>query len=146
MKILFVCTGNTCRSPMLKFIFEDYLRGQKADDIVVDSAGTMEHKKPMAAETKFVLAKNGVPFEENYSKFCSEDLLDGADFIIGLQKSHCEEIRRLYKDKYKTLSVSDVCGFDVPDPYGKGVSAYEETYSILKRAVPLIYAYVCERI
>jgi len=126
-------------------MFEDYLRGQGVQDIAVDSAGVIEHKKPMAAETEFVLAKNGVPFEENYSKFCSEDLLDGADFIIGLQKAHCEEIRRLYKEKYKTISISDICGFDVPDPYGKGLMAYEETYSVLKKAVPLIYAYIRER-
>ncbi|MDE6302186.1 MAG: low molecular weight phosphatase family protein [Clostridia bacterium] len=142
MKVVFVCTGNMCRSPMLKFMFEGYLAKVGAQDIEVDSAGTMRHEKPMSAYAKSVLDMRGVAHGEHLSKFCDEKVLGNTDFVFTMTGEHASILRDLYGDRYNIIPLADIIGWDVPDPYNKGLKAYIETYDILFDALPKIYKYI----
>ena len=142
MKIVFVCTGNMCRSPMLKFMFESYLVRTGVRDIEVDSAGTMHHEKPMSEFAASVLDMRGVARGEHISKFCDEQVLENVDFVFTMTREHADILKGLYGDKYNIIPLADIIGWDVPDPYNKGLKAYIETYEILDAALPKIYEYI----
>ena len=62
MKVLFVCSANTCRSPMLEYIFKAYLKSKGNDSVEVDSAGLIlsnDRINPLCLAT---LDKHGVPY------------------------------------------------------------------------------------
>ncbi len=142
MRVLFVCTGNTCRSPMMKFMFENYL----ADDgqVTVDSAGVMRHKKPISKEAADVLDRHSVPHAEHLSRFCDRRTVQSADVIICAERRHAEFIEREYGRVFGVASLSDICGADLEDPFGLGADAYEKAYVFICEALPKIYAYITE--
>lgn len=142
MRVLFVCTGNTCRSPMMKFMFENYLAYIGAADMTVLSAGVMRHKKPISEYAAEVLDKHGVPYSEHISNFCDRQTVQSADVIICAEQEHVEFIKREYGEEPNVASLADICGKDLQDPYGKGIAAYESTYREILEAVPEIYAYI----
>ena len=142
MKVVFVCTGNMCRSPMLKFMFEGYLLKVGARDIEVDSAGTMQHERPMTEYAASVLNRHGVAHGKHLSKFCGEQVLENADFVFTMTNEQAIFLRGLYGDKYNIIPLIDVIGCEVPDPYNRGPKAYFDTYDILNDALPKIYEYM----
>lgn len=142
MNVLFVCTGNTCRSPMLKFMFEKYLSDLGISDITVDSAGIMRHTKPMSEECAKVLASYGIPFDRHVSKFCDEELIKRSDIVLTMESSQQRFLDGLYGNKYKIIPIRSAVGADVPDPYGKGIQAYEATYALIERSLPKLLDYL----
>jgi len=148
VRVCFVCTGNTCRSPMMKFMFENYL----ADDgqVTVDSAGVMRHKKPISKEAAEVLDRHSVPHAEHLSRFCDRRTVQSADVIICAErevKAGGGRGRGVLKKRegggfWGVASLSDICGADLEDPFGLGADAYEKAYVFICEALPKIYAYI----
>lgn len=142
MKVLFVCTGNTCRSPMLEFMFKHYLNQKGIVGIEVCSAGTMRHEKPVSRESAAVLTEYAVPFGEKISEYCSKDKVDGADFVFTMTDEQALDLKNRYGTSNKIIPLSKVIGSEVADPYGKGLDAYEDTYALFADALPKIYAFI----
>lgn len=142
MKVMFVCRGNTCRSPMLKFMFEDHLKTLGVTDITADSAGLEAHGSSMSEDAAAVLDRRGIPHLRHVPKQCCARVLEDADAVICVS-SEVTEILKKYGDCSKAVSLSEISGMDIPDPYGKGLAAYEETYETIADALPKIYAYLC---
>lgn len=126
MKILVVCYGNTCRSPMLMYMLKDYLKSQGREDIEVDSAGLMYHFKPISEQTKRVLEFHGIPFGTYVSKPVDEHLLANVDYVFTMSEEYAAMLRRMCSKP--VLSLGAFAGADIDDPYGKGDAAYDFTY------------------
>lgn len=141
MKLLFVCTGNMCRSPMIKFMAEDYAK-ERGLDVQCDSAGMMDHYRDMSPETEEVLRNNGVPHTRNISKPLTKELFENADYVFPMTKDHRDSIEGAFGESSKVIPMSVFYGKDVPDPYGKGIKAYEETYRIFAELLPEIFKYL----
>lgn len=111
-KILFVCTGNTCRSPMAAAIFKSF--GIKAK---VDSAGLFADGSDYSEKAVTALQEIGIDISGGVSRlFRYEDL--SADYIFCMSESHKQMLLTIGADGDKII-VLDVC-----DPYGMDIEAY----------------------
>ena len=147
--VLFVCTGNTCRSPMAEGLFR--LAVSDRPDFEVGSAGVAASRgTPASRETLAVLKKRGGGLEGFGSRRVSKDLLKKATHVFAMTRGHLQVLESAfpeYSDKfYLACEFVDLpgegIGADVPDPIGMGARAYEEVASVLEQAIPKIIAYI----
>lgn len=131
-RILFVCTGNTCRSPMAEAI----LKSKKIDGVDVKSAGIYAATGSEAsAHAKKVLEDNHIEHQHS-SKLLDRESVQWADLILTMTGSHKHAILQQYPEtSSKVFSLKEFTGehydVDVVDPYGGSLDIYRETYQEL---------------
>lgn len=136
MNIYFVCTGNTCRSPMAEAI----LKNKNLPDIQVKSAGIYALQGGgMSENARAVLLEEEIHHEHVSSQINEQDI-EWADLILTMTSAHKEAILRTYsqaKNKTYTLKeyVAPYSSQDVFDPFGGDISTYKQTYQELKRLI-----------
>ena len=122
VKIIFVCTGNTCRSPMAEFLFKAYLKEHKrSGDFTVTSAGLEAGKGDiMTKQADEALNVLGVKHAaERKARLFTVQMSLENDIIIGMTAEHAMRC-----DSDNALSFADLIGRSVPDPYGYDTNAY----------------------
>ncbi len=139
IKVLFVCLGNICRSPMAEFIFKDMVKKRGIEnDFYIDSAATSSYneavKEGMYYETKNVLDEMNVPYTEHYSRQIRKDDYKKFDYILAMEESNIKNILKIVGNDvnskvYRLLDFSEKPR-DIIDPwyYGNFDSVY---YDIL---------------
>ena len=138
-KILFVCTGNTCRSPMAEAI----LKSKALPNVEVQSAGVYAVDGQDASRyAKEVLDDNKIP-HKHHSTSLSSEAVKWATHILTMTRSHAAVIKDLYPDdsgKVFTLKefVNEEAGFDVIDPFGGTKWHYEQTFNELLRLIEVL--------
>ena len=136
MNIYFVCTGNTCRSPMAEAILKD----KNLSHIEVKSAGIYAlDGGEMSENAQAVLREENID-HAHVSRQVNERDIDWADLILTMTGAHKELILRAYiqaQGKTYTLKeyVTPYSGQDVFDPFGGDISTYKQTYQELKRLI-----------
>ncbi|WP_206830669.1 low molecular weight protein arginine phosphatase [Alicyclobacillus fructus] len=148
MHILFVCTGNTCRSPMaaafLRRLVEDRALGWK-----VDSAGLMAMEGvPMTEHAAQALARRQVPAEGHAAKRLTREMLREADLVLTMSRSHRQALVDVFPElaeKVHTIyafahEVPEEEAQDVADPFGGGEQEYEACAEQLAALVDRAFA------
>ncbi|AGI47586.1 Protein-tyrosine-phosphatase [Thermoplasmatales archaeon BRNA1] len=95
VRILFVCHGNICRSPMAEFVMKDIVRKAGAeDDFVIASCATSNEEIGNGVHygTRNILSQNGVPFEQRSARRLKSDEYDKWDYIIGMDEENIRGI------------------------------------------------------
>lgn len=118
MNILFVCTGNTCRSPMA----EGYLRSRKLNNINVTSRGLASDGSPVSKCSAEVMSEIGINISSHLSKQLTHDDIEASDKIICLSLSHKELLLSVGVDEKKLF----VLGKGISDPFGGDSSVYRK--------------------
>ncbi len=133
MKVIFVCTGNTCRSPMAKVLFRKLLQERGIDTIEVDSAGLAceagEDASPHAVEA---MAERGLDLRDHRSRRCSAYLLQEGVFV-GLTASHCRVLQPYLPPERLML-----LGKGISDPYGGSLERYRLCADEIEQALPAV--------
>ncbi|MCI5080674.1 MAG: low molecular weight phosphotyrosine protein phosphatase [Saprospiraceae bacterium] len=149
MKILMVCLGNICRSPLAEGILKQKIQ-EKQLDWEVDSAGTSGwHEGELPDQRSIAVAKNhGISILDQRSRPLNTSDLEEFDLILAMDHSNYQNIKKLAKDSRLEEKIDLIMNFApneegtaVPDPYWND-NGFEQVYQMLDRACEgLISAY-----
>ncbi|MBS3887023.1 MAG: low molecular weight protein arginine phosphatase [Dethiobacter sp.] len=140
--LLFVCTGNTCRSPLAKVLTEAALRASGVDGWEVASAGLAAHPGMAAsAEAGAVAREAGLDLALHRAKPLSAELLARAELVLVMTAGHKTALlagAAGYADKIYTVKEYLSFAGDVADPFGGGLASYRQTAQELHSLVSLL--------
>ena len=143
-KILFVCLGNICRSPLAEGILKSKLRSlDLSHEIEVDSCGTGNYHIGEQPDPRTLANahENGIKLDHQARQFVREDF-DRFDYILVMDRSNLQNVKKLdpledYTGKLYLMREFDPLGKgkDVPDPYFGGERGFQEVFDILDRSI-----------
>lgn len=127
-KVLMICTGNTCRSPLAQVLLQ-----KQHPDWEVRSAGVMaETGSPAAAHSRELARQIGMDLESHRAQGVNAELVEWADLILGMTDAHVRAVQRSFpqsEGKVRTL------GRDIPDPVGQSLAVYQRCAEQLEEAL-----------
>lgn len=128
-KIIFVCTGGTCRSPMAAAILKHKLKQNGVDGLEVCCAGIMAEPNTKTSPNTILALKNmGIALRQSKAKQLTKTMVTKNTVLIAISKNHKEYV----KNVAPTFALSEFSGgIDLPDPYGQDLVAYEKCAKIL---------------
>jgi protein-tyrosine-phosphatase len=138
--LLFVCTGNTCRSPIAAAAAQAELARRGWSHVRVASAGTgAAPDAPASEHTVTVLSEHGLDISAHRARAVSPELLEWADLVLAMSPSHLAALAELgaaHKSALITEFLEDErAASGVEDPFGGPIEDYRRTYELLAAAV-----------
>lgn len=125
-KIVFVCLGNICRSPMAEFVMKSL-----TDQVYVESRATSswEHGNPIHRGTQGIFAQHAIPYDKQKTsqQITAQDFKD-FDYIIGMDASNVADLQKMAPAAYRD-KIHPFANQSVPDPWYTG--DFEETYDLV---------------
>ena len=133
--VCFVCTGNTCRSPMAEAIFNKIAK-EKGLGLRAISAGLAASGSPISGNSAEVFRENGVSFDESFtSAQIDAPIVAKCDKVIGITASHAMSLMMRYPQfAGKIFAMPD----DISDPFGGDIDVYRKCFEDIKKAVILM--------
>ncbi len=147
IKIMFVCHGNICRSPMAEFLFKELVKERNEEDLFeIKSSATSSEElgNPVHYGTKAILDRLGISCKGKYAVKLMASDYDKYDYFIGMDERNRYNMIRLFNgdkdNKIKLLMDFTSTPGDVGDPWWTG--NFEETYRDVSNGVNKLYEYL----
>lgn len=133
MKILMVCLGNICRSPLA----EGILKSKLSDNFVVESAGTINMHEGNRPDTRSIAVakKHDLNIANQKSKHLKSEDLENYDLIFCMDQNNLKDVQKLATDHKQLEKIKLIIpNSEVPDPYYGGDDGFENVYQMLDEA------------
>jgi protein-tyrosine phosphatase len=164
MRILFVCTGNICRSPIAELLLQ-----QRSDELglglAVSSAGTRAlNGKPMHPESQRVLLERGIDASDFRSRMLTEVIAADADLVLGMTREHRAAGRQLAPVRWRKMFALREIGMrqgdravvatavdptdarlDIEDPIGKDARVFDKVADEIVDSVNVVAEWLAQR-
>jgi len=147
-RILFVCTGNICRSPMAEGLFRALVKDRR--DIEVASAGVSANRgmTPSTDAVRVLRDEESIDISRLRSQPVTEELIEEVDFIFAMTRDHRNLLELLFpaaEGKTHLVREFEDSPLDVPDPIGQGREVYARCKDAIKRALPSILKFIDQK-
>lgn len=126
MKIVFVCTGNTCRSPMAEILMKKYIEENNIENVEVSSCGIMcSNGMPISEGSRTALKELGIDNIVHKSNMITMREIIESDYIFTMTVHHRDWLRVNYNAGDNVFALGEFLGMeDVSDPYGGSINDY----------------------
>lgn len=144
MRLLFVCTGNTCRSPLAEVLARREAIERGLSDVEVASAGTSAWEGAPASDGALLVAlERNLDLSTHRAQQLTRDLVDGADVILAMGPHHLERAEALggagKAHLLTAYAAGGGAGQPISDPFGGDLDAYRETAAELQREIRRVF-------
>ena len=146
--VLFVCTGNICRSPMAEGLFRNSMRGRKDYRVLSAGVGAVNGQVP-SRYSILALQELGIDISNQRSRMLTADLVREADYIFGMTRGHVEAISLMFPQAAeKTFLLRefddtlDSFEKDIPDPIGGSYEVYLDSRDQIEQGIASLVQYL----
>lgn len=147
-RVLFICTGNVCRSPMAEGFFAR-MAEEAGEDIAVGSAGVMTTEGlPPSEHSVTVMREEGIDISGQRSQMLTEDMIEEASHLFTMSRSHSGAILDCFPEAaektfvLREFLVEGDLDLDVADPIGGTEEEYRRARNFIKEAMPSVFRFV----
>lgn len=139
-RVLLVCTGNVCRSPMAEAIMRRELAEMGREDFEVTSAGTGAWEGAPASEGAYLVAlEQGLDLSAHRARLLTRELVQQADIILTMARHHRSRVEELGGDG-RTYLLGEYAGksgpeAEISDPFGGELEVYRRTFEQLEELI-----------